>query len=52
MSGPWEQGLLYDGTGLVYQTGTNTVIVLAADANAATQIGTTIAGRLPYTPGG
>lgn len=52
VDGPWEAGMFFPSSGLMFRTASNVVWINLQDQNAALQVGSAVAGGLPYTPGG
>jgi hypothetical protein len=53
VDGPWDEGMYFPETGLIFHTATNVVwIDIKNNQDSAMQVGTAVAGRLPYTMGG
>jgi hypothetical protein len=52
VEGPWEAGMYFPDSGLMFRMTTNVVWINLDDQSAAVQVGSAVAGRLPYTPSG
>lgn len=53
VDGPWDEGMYFPDTGLIFRTAENVVwINLGDNQAAAVQLGSAVVGRLPYTVGG
>lgn len=52
VDGPWEAGMFFPATGLIFRTSTNVVWINMQDQAAAVQVGSAVAAHLPYSPEG
>jgi hypothetical protein len=47
VDGPWEAGMFFPSSGLMFRTTTDVVWISMDNQNAAVQVGSAVAGRLP-----